>query len=83
MPSLPLRRFRFPLAYLVSSQAEIEPMVSVADFAKLAEATQKAAHEKNKNLKVDASEDVKPGKLHQVWAQCMGELGEYVGPMID
>ena len=57
-------------------------MVSVADFAKLTEATQKAAHEKNKNLKVDASEDVKPGKLHQVWAQCMGELGEYVGPMI-
>ena len=53
-------------------------MVSVADFAKLAEATQKAAREKNKNLKVDPSEDTKPAKLHHVWAECMGELGEYV-----
>ena len=56
-------------------------MVSVADFAKLAEATQKAAREKNKNLKVDPSEDTKPAKLHHVWAECMGELGEYVPRM--
>ena len=69
-------------AYLVSSQGEIEPMVSVADFAKLAEATKKAASKKNKNLLVDASEDVKPAKLHHLWAQCMGEIGQHVGPMV-
>ena len=52
------------------------------DCAKLAEATKQAAQEKDKNPKVDPSENTKPAKLHAVWAQCMGELGEYVGPMI-
>lgn len=52
-------------------------MVSVAEMAKLAEATKQAKREKNKNLPVDASKDT-PGNLHKVWRETMGELGEHV-----
>jgi hypothetical protein len=69
-----------PHSSSVQSQAEVESMA--VDCAKLAEATKQATQEKNKNPKVDPSENTKPAKLHAVWAQCMGELGEYVGPMI-
>ena len=69
-----------PHSSSVLSPAEVESMAG--DCSKLAEATKQATQEKNKNLKVDPSEDTKPAKLHAVWAQCMGELGEYVGPMI-
>jgi hypothetical protein len=57
-------------------------MASVADIAKLSEATKTATREKNKNLKVDTGAKETPGALHTIWAQTMGELGEHVGPMM-
>jgi hypothetical protein len=57
-------------------------MVTVADFAELAESTSKAKREAVKTLKADPSADETPASDHEVWRQCMGEMGEFVGPML-